>query len=57
MPHNQSQPDHITEREAVIVVTGRRRARVEVPVEDAAALTDVDTPEALVAVRAAMDAV
>jgi molybdenum cofactor cytidylyltransferase len=27
----------------------------EVPVEDAAALTDVDTPEALVAVRAAMD--
>jgi molybdenum cofactor cytidylyltransferase len=27
----------------------------EVPVEDAAALTDVDTPEALIAVRAAMD--
>jgi molybdenum cofactor cytidylyltransferase len=31
-------------------------AVVEVPVEDAAALTDVDTPEALIAVRAAMDA-
>ena len=30
-------------------------AVVEVPVEDAAALTDVDTPEALIAVRAAMD--
>jgi len=29
-------------------------AVVEVPVEDAAALTDVDTPEALIAVRAAM---
>jgi molybdenum cofactor cytidylyltransferase len=31
-------------------------AVVEVPVEDPAALTDVDTPEALIAVRAAMDA-
>jgi molybdenum cofactor cytidylyltransferase len=31
-------------------------AVTEVPVEDAAALTDVDTPEALIAVRAAMDA-
>jgi len=30
-------------------------AVAEVPVEDAAALTDVDTPEALLAVRAAMD--
>jgi molybdenum cofactor cytidylyltransferase len=30
-------------------------AVTEVPVEDAAALTDVDTPEALIAVRAAMD--
>jgi CTP:molybdopterin cytidylyltransferase MocA len=27
---------------------------VEVPVDDAAAMTDVDTPEALTAVRAAM---
>jgi molybdenum cofactor cytidylyltransferase len=30
-------------------------AVTELPVEDAAALTDVDTPEALIAVRAAMD--
>ena len=30
-------------------------AVTEVPVEDAAALTDVDTPEALIALRAAMD--
>ena len=32
-----------------------REAVAEVPVEDAAALTDVDTPEALIAVRAAMN--
>jgi len=37
------------------LIGGYAEAVVEVPVEDAAALTDVDTPEALVAVRAAMD--
>jgi molybdenum cofactor cytidylyltransferase len=31
-----------------------QEAVTEVPVEDAAALTDVDTPEALIAARAAM---
>jgi molybdenum cofactor cytidylyltransferase len=38
------------------LISGYAEAVVEVPVEDAAALTDVDTPEALIAVRAAMDA-
>jgi molybdenum cofactor cytidylyltransferase len=37
------------------LIGGYAEAVVEVPVEDAAALTDVDTPEALIAVRAAMD--
>jgi len=36
------------------LIGGYAEAVVEVPVEDAAALTDVDTPEALTAVRAAM---
>jgi len=36
------------------LIGGYGEAVVEVPVEDAAALTDVDTPEALTAVRAAM---
>ena len=36
------------------LIGGYAEAVVEVPVEDAAALTDVDTPEALIAVRAAM---
>ena len=35
------------------LIGGYAEAVVEVPVEDAAALTDVDTPEALIAVRAA----
>jgi len=39
------------------LIGGYAEAVVEVPVEDAAALTDVDTPEALIAVRAAMDPV
>jgi molybdenum cofactor cytidylyltransferase len=39
------------------LIGGYPEAVVEVPVEDAAAMTDVDTPEALIAVRAAMDAV
>jgi molybdenum cofactor cytidylyltransferase len=37
------------------LIAGYAEAVSEVPVEDAAALTDVDTPEALIAVRAAMD--
>ena len=37
------------------LISGYAEAVTEVPVEDAAALTDVDTPEALIAVRAAMD--
>ena len=37
------------------LIGGYAEAVAEVPVEDAAALTDVDTPEALLAVRAAMD--
>jgi molybdenum cofactor cytidylyltransferase len=37
------------------LIGGYGEAVVEVPVEDAAALTDVDTPEALIAVRAAMN--
>jgi molybdenum cofactor cytidylyltransferase len=37
------------------LIGGYAEAVAEVPVEDAAALTDVDTPEALIAVRAAMD--
>ena len=37
------------------LIAGYAEAVTEVPVEDAAALTDVDTPEALIAVRAAMD--
>jgi molybdenum cofactor cytidylyltransferase len=37
------------------LIGGYAEAVVEVPVEDAAALTDVDTPEALIAVRAAMN--
>ena len=37
------------------LIGGYAEAVVEVPVEDAGALTDVDTPEALIAVRAAMD--
>jgi molybdenum cofactor cytidylyltransferase len=37
------------------LIGGYAEAVTEVPVEDAAALTDVDTPEALIAVRAAMD--
>jgi len=36
------------------LIGGYGEAVVEVPVEDAAALTDVDTPEALTAVRAAL---
>ena len=36
------------------LIGGYAEAVAEVPVEDAAALTDVDTPEALIAVRAAM---
>jgi molybdenum cofactor cytidylyltransferase len=36
------------------LIGGYAEAVVEVPVEDAAALTDVDTPEALIAVRTAM---
>jgi molybdenum cofactor cytidylyltransferase len=36
------------------LIGGYGEAVVEVPVEDAAALTDVDTPEALTAARAAM---
>jgi molybdenum cofactor cytidylyltransferase len=36
------------------LIGGYGEAVVEVPVEDAAALTDIDTPEALSAVRAAM---
>jgi len=39
------------------LIGGYAEAVAEVPVEDAAALTDVDTPEALIAVRAAMDRV
>ena len=39
------------------LIGGYAEAVTEVPVEDAAALTDVDTPEALIAVRAAMDGV
>jgi molybdenum cofactor cytidylyltransferase len=39
------------------LIGGYAEAVIEVPVDDAAALTDVDTPEALIAVRAAMDAV
>ncbi len=37
------------------LIGGYAEAVAEVPVEDAAAMTDVDTPEALVAVRAAMN--
>ncbi len=37
------------------LIAGYAEAVTEVPVEDAAALTDIDTPEALTAVRAAMD--
>jgi molybdenum cofactor cytidylyltransferase len=37
------------------LIGGYAEAVAEVAVEDAAALTDVDTPEALIAVRAAMD--
>ncbi|HKS60366.1 MAG TPA: molybdopterin-binding/glycosyltransferase family 2 protein [Xanthobacteraceae bacterium] len=37
------------------LISGYAEAVTEVPVEDAAALTDIDTPEALIAVRAAMD--
>ena len=37
------------------LIGGYAEAVVEVPLEDAAALTDVDTPEALIAVRAAMN--
>jgi molybdenum cofactor cytidylyltransferase len=37
------------------LIAGYAEAVTEVAVEDAAALTDVDTPEALIAVRAAMD--
>jgi molybdenum cofactor cytidylyltransferase len=37
------------------LIGGYAEAVTEVPVEDAGALTDVDTPEALIAVRAAMD--
>jgi molybdenum cofactor cytidylyltransferase len=37
------------------LISGYAEAVTEVPVEDASALTDVDTPEALIAVRAAMD--
>src|SRR3954447_12884857 len=36
------------------LIGGYREAVVEVPVHDAAAMTDVDTPEALIALRAAM---
>jgi molybdenum cofactor cytidylyltransferase len=39
------------------LIAGYAEAVAEVPIEDAAALTDVDTPEALIAVRAAMDRV
>jgi molybdenum cofactor cytidylyltransferase len=38
------------------LIGGYPEAVVEVAVEDEAALTDIDTPEALIAVRAAMDA-
>ena len=38
------------------LIGGYAEAVAEVPVEDAAAMTDVDTPEALIAVRAAMGA-
>ena len=37
------------------LIGGSAEAVTEVAVEDAAALTDIDTPEALIAVRAAMD--
>ena len=37
------------------LIGGYAEAVVEVPPQDAAALTDVDTPEALLAVRAAMN--
>ena len=37
------------------LIAGYAEAVTDVPVEDAAALTDIDTPEALIAVRAAMD--
>ena len=36
------------------LIGGYAEAVAEVPVEDAAALTDIDTPEALTAIRAAM---
>jgi molybdenum cofactor cytidylyltransferase len=39
------------------LIAGYAEAVAEVPIEDDAALTDVDTPEALIAVRAAMDRV
>jgi molybdenum cofactor cytidylyltransferase len=39
------------------LIAGYAEAVAEVPIEDHAALTDVDTPEALIAVRAAMDRV
>jgi molybdenum cofactor cytidylyltransferase len=39
------------------LIAGYAEAVTEVPIEDSAALTDVDTPEALIAVRAAMDGV
>jgi molybdenum cofactor cytidylyltransferase len=39
------------------LIAGYAEAVAEVPVDDQAALTDVDTPEALIAVRAAMDGV
>ena len=37
------------------LIAGYAEAVTDVPVDDAAALTDIDTPEALIAVRAAMD--
>ena len=37
------------------LIAGYAEAVAEVAIEDAAALTDIDTPEALIAVRAAMD--
>ena len=39
------------------LIAGYAEAVAEVPIEDDAALIDVDTPEALIAVRAAMDRV
>src|SRR5439155_34792 len=39
----------------VIVVGGHERGAVEVPLEGKAALVDVDTPEALIGVKAAIE--